>query len=277
MLKQRVITGIVLVLVLLGVVFYANYLSFVIALSLVFVLGGREWANLAGLKAGVLQWVYAIFLGLLFGGFYLLAYELEHDVEEFLLYLFIPVLIFWLTMLLYVKQFPHLPSFFNTTSALLFIGVFVLIPPWLGLVYLKALEPAGELVLTAIAIIAIADTGAYFSGKKFAKNKLAPELSPGKTIEGVIGGLVFNAVFVAAMSWYLDFSTEEILVFLVAALLTAAFSVLGDLFESLMKRHVGVKDSGALLPGHGGVLDRIDGWTAAMPVFVIFCLLFYSS
>ena len=124
-------------------------------------------------------------------------------------------------------------------------------------------------VFYIIALVAVADIGAYFSGKRFGKTKLAPNLSPGKTREGVYGALVLAllwAILGAAIGGHGGFDG---LLFVVFSMLAAVMSVLGDLFESLIKREAGAKDSGTLLPGHGGVLDRIDGLLAALPVFAL--------
>jgi phosphatidate cytidylyltransferase len=143
----------------------------------------------------------------------------------------------------------------------------VLIPAWLALLELHSKTPA--LVLYLIFLVAIADSGAYFAGKVMGITKLAPELSPGKTKEGFKGGL-FGAGFWALLaSFYFGLSLGDALVFILLSLLVAAISVGGDLYESLLKREAGEKDSGTLLPGHGGILDRIDGLLAALPVFTL--------
>ena len=136
-----------------------------------------------------------------------------------------------------------------------------------GLVYLQEAY-GGGLLLYLFSLVWIADIGAYFSGRKFGKHKLAPAISPGKTWEGVIGGLLANLVWIVGVyqlssGWDLGFAQ-----FLIISLATSLISVVGDLFESILKREAGVKDSGKLLPGHGGVMDRIDSVIAAAPVFV---------
>ncbi len=157
----------------------------------------------------------------------------------------------------------------NVTMAVL--GWVVLIGAWVALVQLQARSP--WLVLAAMAIVWIADTAAYFSGRAFGRRKLAPQVSPGKTWEGVYGAWVAVAIyalalvpFAAAAGFRFPVTAASVASWVVFAVLLASISVVGDLFESLLKRHAGVKDSGALLPGHGGVLDRTDALLAAMPI-----------
>lgn len=151
----------------------------------------------------------------------------------------------------------------------LLAGSLCIIPAWCALGWLHS-EPLGpRWTLFAIALVWAADSGAYFVGSKFGRNKLAPAISPGKTWEGVAGGLATSALLsIAALPLLgLDWSALPLLALLTVA--TAAISVVGDLFESLMKRHSGMKDSGTIFPGHGGVMDRIDSLLAALPVFVV--------
>lgn len=148
-------------------------------------------------------------------------------------------------------------------------GVLMLLGAWAGMVMLRHAEPNGPyIVLLAMMVVWAADTFAYFAGKNFGRNKLAASISPGKTIEGVIGGML-GATFFAWISAtvLLEFAGRQMLVWLLAAAAAAAISVVGDLYISRLKRQVGAKDSGKLIPGHGGILDRIDGLIAAMPVF----------
>jgi len=149
------------------------------------------------------------------------------------------------------------------------MGLFVLLPTWAGVVFLKQQHESGGLLLWVVAIIALADIGAYFFGVRFGKHKLASRVSPGKTWEGVLGGIIFNSVLVTGLALYWHLSMSELWLVFLVTLLVLAFSIVGDLFESMMKRHRGVKDSGTILPGHGGILDRIDGWMSAIPVFTL--------
>jgi phosphatidate cytidylyltransferase len=161
----------------------------------------------------------------------------------------------------------------STSSPLVMIvvGWIALVATWVAVVELQAHSP--WLVLAAMALVWVADTAAYFTGRRFGKRKLAPTISPNKSWEGVWGGLVAVAIFalilvpLASSAGYVGSRSGAALIgFVVFALVLASLSIVGDLYESMLKRHAGVKDSGALLPGHGGVLDRVDALVSAMPV-----------
>jgi phosphatidate cytidylyltransferase len=149
------------------------------------------------------------------------------------------------------------------------------IPAWCALALIHASQPNGNRwLLLALAIVWAADSGAYFAGRKFGKIKLSPRISPNKTVEGMIGGVVAGMILALVAAPFAGASMKELPYVAIVAIWTILFSVVGDLFESLLKRHVGVKDSSHLIPGHGGVLDRIDSILAALPVFALGKLLF---
>jgi phosphatidate cytidylyltransferase len=138
-----------------------------------------------------------------------------------------------------------------------------------GLLFVQRhFDAGGWILLYTLTLIWVADIGAYFSGKRFGRNKLAPGISPGKTWEGVIGGIVCNLIWMCIVFWLSNGWGIVFWQFICIGLCASAISVVGDLYESILKREAGVKDSGTLLPGHGGVLDRIDGVIAATPVFI---------
>lgn len=144
------------------------------------------------------------------------------------------------------------------------------VPAWCALGWLHSTEPNGpRWTLFAIVLVWFADSGAYFAGSKFGKHKLAPSISPGKTWEGVFGGLAASALLAVAAVPLLGLAWTALPALALLTMATAAISVVGDLFESLMKRHSGMKDSGTLFPGHGGLMDRLDSLLAALPVFAV--------
>jgi phosphatidate cytidylyltransferase len=155
----------------------------------------------------------------------------------------------------------------------------VLLPPWFAAFYLHAHEPERPaLLLFVLLLVGFADSFAYFAGHRFGRHKLAPQISPGKTVEGLFGGL--TAALVLALAWgalVKDLGGWHLLAWLALALVTMLFSVVGDLAESRVKRLAGVKDSGRILPGHGGVLDRIDAFTAAAPIFALGWIVLFQT
>ncbi|MGY0798183.1 phosphatidate cytidylyltransferase [Lysobacter sp. A286] len=152
----------------------------------------------------------------------------------------------------------------------LFAGALAMIPAWCALAWIHASTPNGHFwLLTALMVVWAADSGAYFAGRRFGKHKLAPLISPNKTIEGLVGGVVAGVTAGVVMSLLAGATTEQLPAIALVALVATLFSVVGDLFESLLKRHAGVKDSGNVIPGHGGILDRLDGVLAALPAFAL--------
>ncbi|UYB53759.1 phosphatidate cytidylyltransferase [Xanthomonas sp. AM6] len=149
-------------------------------------------------------------------------------------------------------------------------GTLAIVPAWSALGLIHASEPNGHRwLLTALVTVWAADSGAYFAGRQFGKHKLAPRISPNKTVEGLIGGLLAGLACAAGFGWLAGVTVPQLPGLLIVAAVSVLASVVGDLFESLLKRHVGAKDSGNVIPGHGGVLDRVDGVLAALPIFAL--------
>ncbi len=267
MLKQRLLTVAVLMPIFLAALFLMDALSFALFLLVILVLSLYEWANLSAIKASLTRVVYIA------AGVVIVA-----AVQYFGLAgreLFIFVFAMWLVVIVRLFRFGNQkneqqsPSGNGTLAWL--DGYFVLLPTILGLQILKTQDAAApQLLLVFFFIIWSADTGAYLAGRSLGKHKLAPRISPGKTIEGLIGGLV-GALTIAALVGVLvwDLSAGRLIFWLLAAVFITLLSVAGDLFESIYKRRAGVKDSGKLLPGHGGVLDRIDSACAALPPYML--------
>ena len=155
-------------------------------------------------------------------------------------------------------------------SLKLLAGSLCVVPAWCALGWLHAADPLGpRWALFVLVLVWAADSGAYFAGSRFGKRKLAPAISPGKTWEGVYGGLATSGLLAVLVLPLLGLSWSSLPALVLLTLVTTAISVVGDLFESLMKRHSGMKDSGALFPGHGGLMDRLDSLVAALPVFAV--------
>lgn len=178
-------------------------------------------------------------------------------------------IVWWLFALLWLGRFDFGSNHQTWARALkLAAGTLAVIPAWCALTWLHADGPNGHRwLLAALAAVWAADTGAYFAGRYLGRHKLAPRVSPNKTIEGLAGGVIAGTLVSTAFASYAGARAEELPRVALVAAIAVLFSIIGDLYESLLKRHVRRKDSGTLIPGHGGVLDRIDAVLAALPVF----------
>jgi len=269
MLKQRVITALVLTTVFLAALFGLPARYFPAFIGLVVLIGAWEWANLSSLGAAWQRTVYTLLIAVLMGALgYVMG--LQSNGQGLNLAVVKPLLviacIWWALALLLVQGYPSSAILWGHPLLRLIMGIVVLVPTWLALVYVRFQPQGAWLVVMIAAIVAAADTGGYFTGRAFGKRKLAKAVSPGKTLEGFGGGLVSNLILGAVIAY---FTGSNICLLLAVVIPTSLFSVLGDLLESMVKRHAGVKDSGAILPGHGGILDRVDSITAAAPVFAL--------
>jgi phosphatidate cytidylyltransferase len=241
-----VATAAVLLAGLLAAMFLLPKIVFAVLIALVVALAAFEWARLCGLQRGG-GLVYAVFAGI--GMLSLLFHEGNRAVLA-------AATVFWI---LVVPAWLWRGARAGDKGALAVAGFAVLLPAGVAMALLEPLA-----VLLVLALVWIADTAAYFVGRAWGRRKLAPSISPGKTWEGAAGGLG-GALAYAIICGTLIEGTNWV-PYLAAAALIAALSVVGDLFESALKRQAGAKDSGTLLPGHGGILDRIDSITAALPV-----------
>ena len=265
MLKQRVITALILVAILLAFLF-APAVASILFFTVVVTTAAWEWAGLASLT-GNSRLLYALAVAILIG----LAWTLLTNQGQFDGLAVRQVLGWgcagWAVMLLWVLGYPGSAAIWGGAGRRAVLGLAVLLPAWVGLAYLR-LETSGSwLILYVIALVACADVGAYFTGRAFGRHKMAPAVSPGKTLEGLAGGIATVLVFALLVSLFALPESATTGTFLFLSMATGLASVLGDLVESMVKRHRGVKDSGTLLPGHGGLMDRIDSLAAALPVF----------
>ena len=176
--------------------------------------------------------------------------------------------VWWLLAMLWLVHYDFASD--HDTHARVFklaAATLAVVPAWCGLALLHNDGPGW--LLLALMVVWGTDTGAYFAGRAFGKRKLAPRISPNKTVAGLVGGAALGVLVAVVGAWILGTPPGQLVLVALVALLTVLFSVVGDLLESLLKRHVGVKDSGNLIPGHGGVMDRIDSVLAALPVFAL--------
>jgi phosphatidate cytidylyltransferase len=275
MLKQRVITALLLVALFLGGVFYLPPPLVAAAFAIVVAMGAWEWAPLAGLRQGPAQMLYSLLaLGSCFLLYRYVGFDGEVSREQVQ-----PILglgcLWWCFALLWVRSFPASAGLWNSRPVRAVMGLLILLPAWVAAVYLLHFEGRGAVMVVLVMIVAAADIGAYFTGRRFGRHALAPRVSPGKTWEGFWGGVLAVALL-SVIIWSLlpdRFDHLGLVAAVVVALSSSLASVLGDLTVSMVKRESGVKDSSSLLPGHGGLLDRLDSLCAAAPTFALGLLL----
>ncbi|MCG8314251.1 MAG: phosphatidate cytidylyltransferase [Pseudomonadales bacterium] len=259
MLKQRIITALILVPIVLGAIFYLPNHWFALALALPVLLGASEWANIMRCEDPSQRLPFVVATGVLISCVYWLSLKFVVPLA----------LIWWALAGYFVKAYPREVSRWEAGNAMFLIGLCLLVPAWMALVMLQGQINGSYWVMYLMFLVWGADTGAYFVGRAFGKAKLAPNVSPGKSVAGMYGGLATTFLIALGVSFWTEAASKVgVLAFLVISMLAALASVLGDLAESMFKRHRGIKDSSQLLPGHGGILDRIDSVTAAAPVFV---------
>lgn len=271
MLKTRIITASFILPLFLSALFYLPdifWVTFILGLT---VIGAREWSRLTRLS--VKHTIVFMLLTVLIGGelvFFLRESMQVNIYTRDLIAAYILSVVFWtMAAPLYLKQAYTIDHPVIAMS----IGWIVLLPICLALYQLRTISPL--LLLGFMAAIWVSDTAAYFTGRSLGKHKLAPSISPNKTWEGVAGALI--AVLLYGMAWSLWLADPALMMALTPLLLVmAGLGIVGDLYESLIKRQASVKDSGNILPGHGGILDRIDALTSTLPLAMLAVLIFYS-
>jgi phosphatidate cytidylyltransferase len=270
MLKLRIITALILGPFILWSVLTFSHRAIAVELAIIFLLGAWEWARMAGLDSQYARIFYALSIGLLMT----LASLLLHIYPEHLPTALYFVAGWWFFCLFWLARIEKIgiKSGQPFTAALKFtnliVGTVVLLGAFIALTGLHQAEPYGAYYIIALLILIwTADTAAYFTGKALGKHKLAPTISPGKTWEGVAGAMLAIIVVAYLLTMFLDLNDENVISFIILCVIAIIFSVAGDLFESMFKRRAGIKDSSQILPGHGGILDRIDSLLSASPIF----------
>lgn len=266
MLKQRIFTGILLGVGFLAAVLWLPAQWFLLCMGAVILAGAWEWARLAGWQDWRTRAAYTV---LVLAVMPLLAAQ-DPAQRRFLL---LAGCLWWVYAYFLIRRYPAVGVLWSRPWLPALAGLFVLLPGWSALVALRESAQHVALILLLIGLVAAADIGAYFAGRRFGRRKLAPSVSPNKTWEGFAGGMLLSAVVALGFVILTGAGGGPTLTLLLKVLLTALsiaiISVVGDLFESMLKRMAGLKDSGRLLPGHGGVLDRIDSIAAALPLFTL--------
>jgi phosphatidate cytidylyltransferase len=262
MLRQRIITAIILGPIVLACVFLLPHFEFSLFVGGILTVAAWEWANFANLSKRD-RYLYAMIVG----AFMFASYSAPVT----------PVLLlsslWWMIAVVLVANYPKLDELWGSPVVIMVIGVITLVPGFVALIELKGRAESNFLICLLLFLIWGADIGAYFTGRALGKRKLAPRVSPGKSWAGVYGGVLTSFVIAMSMSLYVgrpQLVAVDGVIFLAACMFIAVVSILGDLTISMFKRHRDIKDSSNLLPGHGGVLDRIDSLLSASPVFALY-------
>ena len=270
-LKQRINTAIIIALVFTTVLYFFNADAILFFSAVIIIYAGWEWGNLAGYHLFYIKFLYCLFI---LGIMVLLSFLMGVDrslptfinTGKFILECLIP---WWLLAIYWIKSYPRGTIFWGSPLARGIIGLLVLIPVWLALSILISLDHGKLLIAGVVLIVAFSDIGAYFAGLRFGKHKLSKNVSPNKTWEGFLGAIGVNLIFATFLGFFLKIHLMNIMMLFLLVMIIVLSSVIGDLLISMFKRHRGIKDSGNILPGHGGILDRIDGHTIAFPMFTL--------
>ncbi len=269
MLKARILTVICVLPLFLTALFYLSSIFWMTLLLALAVIGSWEWSRLA--KFSLSGSIFYLVLTALIGGellFILSRAVLTNPYTTVFLWLYAATLVFWI---LGAPSLLKLNLPIRDPALLVLTGWLLLLPTCLALYQLRAIDPL--LLLGFMTVVWVSDTAAYFVGRTLGRHKFAPNISPGKTWEGVAGALI--AVSIYALTWgYLAGEKTQTMLLVPLLLVLVVLGIIGDLFESLMKRQAGVKNSGDILPGHGGILDRIDALTSTLPVAILAVLIF---
>lgn len=264
MLKQRIITAALLIPLVIWSIFALSSQNFTYALAAILFLATLEWNNFVSYQNKVMGWIFSVLTTLT----YLYITYLENlQVFEIIIYL---ALLWWVMAVFLLSRFPFKEDhLLHKKPVKIIVGFVMILSTFIALNLLRNTSAYGpDYVMYLLLIIWFADSGAYFAGRAWGKHKLIPNVSPGKTWEGVAGAIALTLIVALIAINILHVPSSQSMFFIVITLITVFYSVVGDLSESMFKRMVNLKDSGQLLPGHGGILDRIDSLTAALPVFL---------
>jgi len=287
LLKQRIITALLLAPLTIAAIFYLPLAYFSALILAVMAIGAWEWGPLMGFETKRRRIAFVstnvfIILALWFyiplNTLWLSATQLHASI----VYILWLTVAWWLLSAFLTVVYPRYSAFWSSHRSVRgLFGWFTIVPTWLAFMILRTHEfsndryDGAQLIMFLFLMVWSADVGAYFVGKSIGKRKLMPNVSPGKTIEGFLGGVVFASILVTIAGNMLNWSVSQHLTVLAVTVLITTISVLGDLNESMFKRQAGIKDSGSILPGHGGILDRIDSLTATAPIYAL-CYVFFG-
>jgi len=263
MLRNRIITALVLAPAFILAVLYLPPIAYAVFFWCVAALGAHEWAGFMDLPAAKKSLFKLLYVACFAATALLIHWFVDDSARQIVLGVGVCL---WVLAFIAILLYPRGAALFRKPVFLGLLGLAIFNIAWVALVQIDRSPQGGLWLIWLFVLVWAADIGAYFAGRAFGANKLAPVVSPGKTWEGALGGGLLALVLCGGALYFLP---AQIVPWLVIATLLAAVSVIGDLLESLVKRATGVKDSGTLLPGHGGVLDRIDSLLAALPLFAL--------
>lgn len=267
MLYQRILTAIPLAALVFWVIFFQPTSVFFYFALFIVLIAAYEWAKLSAVKNIYLRCAYALVITVSTWG-------VQQYAADYISWVIFIAVMWWFSISFYLK-FAQ-PKAANSDLKLdkLFIAFIVLPAAALAMREIHSFQLGLDVrgsawLFYALSLVWVADIGAYFSGKKFGKNKLAPHISPGKTKEGLLGAVITTSLYTLLVSFYFDLDRDMAIMLVMLSVIVTFISVTGDLYISFLKREAGLKDSGNILPGHGGMLDRVDSVLAAMPVFLL--------
>ncbi|WP_032115727.1 phosphatidate cytidylyltransferase [Candidatus Arsenophonus nilaparvatae] len=281
-LNARIITAIILIPLVIAALFFLPPNLFGYVIIVICSLAAWEWSQFIGWTVQIKRIISAVLFGICLLGLQLSFQDLSQlTTEPLIFYILSAGLVWWLVAIILVVTFPTSARFWSQSVILkILFGVLTILPFYCGMLVLKSVDYhidnfiGAWWVLYVMLLVWSADSGAYFFGHLFGKHKLAAKVSPGKTLEGMLGGMLTAGI----IAWLFSLFVPVLLIsknLLFCSVIVVIISVFGDLTESMFKRQAGIKDSSHLIPGHGGVLDRIDSLTAAIPVFAGLTLLFF--
>lgn len=274
MFKKRIATALVLVPVLILAIFYLSMLWFSILIGAIITWAAWEWSALIGWKEKSPRVAYTLIVLILLVMSYFVLSASNFTLINWIFGITFLVWI-WASIAMLNYAFGRSPLGLQYPFLKALMGLFALVPCWLAVVMIRETIGSPAWLLFGLLIIwGGMDTGAYLAGRLWGQHKLAPRVSPKKTWEGFFGGIILTLIITIIMSLAVFHVTlAQVFEFCIVAIIVGIFAVMGDLVESMLKRQAGIKDSGSGLPGHGGILDRIDSVTAALPVFALALLI----
>lgn len=287
MLRQRIVTALILAPLALIAILFLPVFEFQIAIAGVVAIGAYEWAKMSGLDSRAYKSAYTgVALAICLVCIQVIDQNViwyQGQLNALYRYILSASAVWWVFSFAMIIAYPRFSAFWKHSVMIrALFGLMTLIPTWIGVVSLRTslyeVDPfyGASLIFYVLGIVWAADIGAFFVGIKFGKHKLRPNVSPGKTLEGLLGGITASAAIIAFAALHYNVDPSRIWLHIVIGGVTVGVSALGDLNESMFKRCAGIKDSGTILPGHGGVMDRIDSLTAAFPIFA-FCYVIWMA